>query len=381
MYLEYPDFFPRQRLFHVQGWALSSTPIVSAEVFGPDGEVWALDLRPRPDVQKSFPNAAYSTGFFGLARQTQMEDAALRLRFRTAHGDEETRFLLEHEPEHELERRYRRCGELYRHLTCVVCGSGFPEGGIVWGEFLLKCPRCGRQYDCSDGYYNFLSEAELEELAPSIHANISANHYDPDALAFIHELRDGLVLDCGAGLRLTQYPNVVNLEIVPYRSTDVLALNERLPFADATFDGVLSLAVLEHVRDPFASAREICRVLKPGGRLLAVVPLLQPVHAYPNHFYNMTAEGLANLFRTEIEIVEQKVPDSGLPIWALTWMLRSWTDGLPEEARSAFLGMRVADLLAEGPEYLARDFVRALPPETNFELASTTLLRGRKKPQ
>src|SRR5947208_349797 len=47
---------------------------------------------------------------------------------------------------------------------------------------------------------------------------------------------------------------------------------EALPFADARFDAVTALDVLEHVPDDHAAAREIARVLRPGGVLVASVP-------------------------------------------------------------------------------------------------------------
>ena len=46
--------------------------------------------------------------------------------------------------------------------------------------------------------------------------------------------------------------------------------SERLPFDDARFDLVFARAVLHHTRDLEAACREYFRVLKPGGRLVAV---------------------------------------------------------------------------------------------------------------
>ena len=50
------------------------------------------------------------------------------------------------------------------------------------------------------------------------------------------------------------------------------AAAERLPFADATFDAVLATLMLHHLPGPVRRecAREARRVLKPGGRMLAV---------------------------------------------------------------------------------------------------------------
>jgi len=50
----------------------------------------------------------------------------------------------------------------------------------------------------------------------------------------------------------------------------------RLPFADATFDIVITSEVLEHIGDDVAAIAEMVRVLKPGGRFAATVPAWFP---------------------------------------------------------------------------------------------------------
>ena len=49
---------------------------------------------------------------------------------------------------------------------------------------------------------------------------------------------------------------------------------ERLPFADASFDRVAVVDMLEHVADERAFVRELARVVKPGGRLVVNTPHL-----------------------------------------------------------------------------------------------------------
>jgi len=46
----------------------------------------------------------------------------------------------------------------------------------------------------------------------------------------------------------------------------------RLPFRDGTFDRIICSEVMEHVDDDELAARELTRVLKPGGRIAVTVP-------------------------------------------------------------------------------------------------------------
>lgn len=262
----------------------------------------------------------------------------------------------------------------------LVRGAAFIEAKVRKLERLRPLLRPELPRTETVDHFDFLSPELRERYRIVDTENVSAHPYDPHAATIIAACpADGLVLDCGAGFRGEDYrANVVNFEIVPYDTTDVLGVGEELPFRDASFDAVLSLNVLEHVQNPFRCATEITRVLRPGGRLYCVVPFLAALHGYPHHYYNMTHQGLANLFHGQLRVDRHLLLTSGLPIYTLTHLVQAWAAGLPPDAREEFLSLRLADLLREPAEYLTRPFVSGLPDEKNFELATTTGLLATK---
>jgi SAM-dependent methyltransferase len=82
-----------------------------------------------------------------------------------------------------------------------------------------------------------------------------------------------------------------------YSGLDAIADLHQLPFRADTFDAVLNVVTLEHVREPACVLRELSRVLKPSGRLLLVVPHEWEEHQQPHDYYRYTRYGLEYLLR------------------------------------------------------------------------------------
>lgn len=61
------------------------------------------------------------------------------------------------------------------------------------------------------------------------------------------------------------------------------------------FDLILCMYVLEHVYDVQAAVTNMCRALKPGGRMLIAVPHVYPYHDEPIDFWRFTVHSLRQL--------------------------------------------------------------------------------------
>jgi SAM-dependent methyltransferase len=205
---------------------------------------------------------------------------------------------------------------------------------------------------------------------------LSIQDYDPDLAELVDGRPNEMFLDLGAGLTQSYRANVVYADIALCPTTDVLCFGQRLPFDDATFDGAVCGSVLEHVREPWLAVHELIRVVRPGGTMIIDWPFLQPVHGYPDHYFNATAHGAASLFEEHCANVAVSVPEFLHPIFALRWMVWEWSRGLSDQDRDVFRTVKIGDLLDQTPTALLQHnwWAQRLDPTIISRIASGTRL-------
>ena len=154
---------------------------------------------------------------------------------------------------------------------------------------------------------------------------------------------------------------------------DVRADVHELPFRDASFDHVITNAVLEHVADPVRAVREVRRVLRQGGMFTGSTAFLEPHHLH-SHFH-LAPDGLLRVFSL-----------AGLPVVGM-WPQEGWLvyDSLahmpgPVSGVSRWLLRRIAafERLVGGRRWHPREIQtgrwcrRLTPEERDRELLSLT---------
>lgn len=192
-------------------------------------------------------------------------------------------------------------------LRCPDCLSTLTADGEG-----ARCAGCGARFGRDLGFWDLLgsksdinaSELETQDRVSEHYENARYAHahsrlYHEHTLELLTTLvpPSGVVLDdgCGNGLMFDHFAapaarssierlygidlsaGMLGFAKKRYDAVDrpgamVRGDACRLPFADATFDVVYARSMLHHLPDPKAGAREIARVLKPGGKLVALDP-------------------------------------------------------------------------------------------------------------
>jgi SAM-dependent methyltransferase len=163
----------------------------------------------------------------------------------------------------------------------------------------LYCLRCAHRYPQADGFpvlfsrdARFAQAAHLGDAYDGIYtaqSNVWAEQgRTPEFLSFFSGLVNRLSpshfleIGCGEGFLLSAVsaPQKYAIDLsakalsaarARTQARFSMALAESLPFPSSHFDVVASVGVMEHFLDDAAVAREVNRVLKPGGHYIALV--------------------------------------------------------------------------------------------------------------
>jgi len=156
-----------------------------------------------------------------------------------------------------------------------------------------------------------------------------------------------------------------------YGQLDVLGDLASLPFAESAFDAAINIVTLEHVRDPRQVLKELARVLKPGARLLLVVPHEWEVHQHPHDFFRFTKFGVEELARAAgLRIISIK-PGGGY--------FRLLSRRLLGGAQFFPAPLHILWLIAVAPTALLLPLLDGLDKKQDFTLGYLAVLENRRK--
>ncbi|HUA78067.1 MAG TPA: methyltransferase domain-containing protein, partial [Acetobacteraceae bacterium] len=309
---------------YVQGWLHAyGRRVISVAIQGPGRRLPILRLAPRPDLlgrYPTLPEPAPSAGF------------ALFVPWRADAGME---FSLE------------------------------TDAGAV----RLRLPLPGRSQPPAETILREM--AEKEQVRVRFDAEVNARGLE--------------VLEIGARLlpnhaeapreRFPKARRYVGMDVHPGPMVDIVGDVHELSrlVGCASFDAVVSSAVLEHLAMPWIVAGEINRVLRPGGLTYHIAPQSWPVHEEPNDFWRFTDEALKLLFgepfgfevlsagmadRARIYPLNKEWGDLGLPFgygyasaWVLARKVREIEGGDAAPSSSSMAGALAASLAVLGRRY------------------------------
>ena len=213
--------------------------------------------------------------------------------------------------------------DLYDILVCPVC-----KGDLTRGDKTLTCAACERTYPIVDGVPVLLPDGSVPSTEYQ-HQLLVRKDYDPWIPRVVLQSlpADAIVLEIGAGNMTLDLPNVIRADVTLTPYVDVVADAHALPFRPGTFSFIFSLAVIEHLRQPFLAAQETFDVLRNGGYTYGDCNFVFAYHGYPHHYFNASEQGLEQAF-AQFEKLRTGVAPYQMPSFALFMVLTTYLNNI-----------------------------------------------------
>lgn len=337
------------RITRFSGWCFSLNNIVFRGItLAVNGNPFAtLTPTPRLDVANAYPDYPTSiyAGFVGdlilpdWVESGSIIDISLIALF--ADGSDS----LVHKRDFLVTEEFHSYSERRRSYSLTELLQDPENGKHIQFENLQNY---NNSWDISRGILAGTPHFHSHEAAPLVRIlDAGPTHaYGTRSLELIHALpEDSVFLDLGSGIKSDAqlFANAVNLDAVHFANVDLVNTCDKLPFKDKVFDLVISQAVFEHLPSPRNMAKEVFRVLKPGGRVLIDTAFMQPLHGDPDHYFNMTPEGL-RLVIEGFEVEELGVQPYQYPSYSLMMQINAV---LPFIKNNGFWKTRLLNFLNE----------------------------------
>lgn len=201
----------------------------------------------------------------------------------------------------------RRCQACYPMVTSGALDLRLRQQKAYPYHFTLGVPLLPeRGIECRVLSERPNPEVDFHNLDVPTHLSREIMSYFPKA-----KTENSLMLDLGCG-------DTIHREVCEHAGFEYVGLDytceaasvlgdaHALPFKDASFEFILSIAVLEHIRFPFVMMKEAYRVLEPNGLFIGTVAFLEPFHG--DSVYHHTHLGTYNSLREGGFIVETICP-------------------------------------------------------------------------
>lgn len=122
-----------------------------------------------------------------------------------------------------------------------------------------------------------------------------------DSLIYLYPMLRGDVVELGGYKSLEYSALATNAE--EYTVTNISGGYDNfvdimdMKYLDNSIDSFACVNVLEHINSPQKAIDEIYRCLKPGGRVLLVVPFMYNLHGLPNDYYRFSSSALFDMLK------------------------------------------------------------------------------------
>jgi SAM-dependent methyltransferase len=101
--------------------------------------------------------------------------------------------------------------------------------------------------------------------------------------------------------------NIKTFDADPIWRPDIIGDITKTNFEDNSWDVIVCVQVIEHVKNIWDIPQEMRRILKPGGMAIIDTPFMYPYHAEPPSFgdyWRLTKDGMRVLFESCFNILD-----------------------------------------------------------------------------